>query len=196
MGILDLLCVTTDPVSSTFYGFAYAQDFSTSIAQPLYAVLVMSNSSPTSPTDLTWSVVSMIDGSQLNGYPASVTSVDTSCSYNAQGVFTMLGQYNATSSPGSRKIPYGFRYYPSGSMDPKFRFNGVGSWSNITMADGFNWSGSFNKRAMGYVNMTSTMVLIHASISDSNNAVSLATFDESTKTLTPTAVWEMVWSCF
>ncbi|KAG0271605.1 hypothetical protein BGZ96_005748, partial [Linnemannia gamsii] len=125
MGVLDLLCVTTDPASSTFYGFAYAEDYSSSVVQSQYAVLVMSNSSPTAPTDLTWSVVSMIDGSHLNGYPASMTSVDTSCSYSAQGVFTMLGQYKTTPSPDSRKIPFGFRYYPSGTMDSKFRFNGV-----------------------------------------------------------------------
>jgi hypothetical protein len=81
-------------------------------------------------------------------------------------------------------------------MDPSFGFKGVGSWSNITVADGFNWSGDFNTRTFGYVNTTSAMVLVHASVSGTSNTVSLATFDEDTKTIAPMAVWNMVGSCF
>ncbi|KAG0285281.1 hypothetical protein BGZ96_010439 [Linnemannia gamsii] len=139
MGVLDLLCITTDPDATTFYGLAYAEDYNSTDLKLQYAVLVKSNTNPSSPTNLTWSVVSMFNGSQLNGYPNSVNSVDTSCVMSAQGVFTMLGRYKSTFSSTEIMVPFGIRFDPAGTMDPNFGHKGSGAWMNISVADGFNW---------------------------------------------------------
>ncbi|KAK3830465.1 MAG: hypothetical protein JOS17DRAFT_817441 [Linnemannia elongata] len=187
MGVLDLLCVTTDSDATTFFGFAYAEDYNTAVVKPQYAVLVKSNTNPSSPGDLNWSVVSMFDGSKLNGYPGSVNGVDTSCTMNALGVFTMFGQYTSTAT----KVPFGIRYDPTGTMEPRFGYNGRGAWSNITVQDGFNWSGPFNRYALGYTNGGVDAILVHASLSDTNNTITMATLNESTMTLAPKAVWSV-----
>ncbi|KAK3830447.1 MAG: hypothetical protein JOS17DRAFT_746408 [Linnemannia elongata] len=191
MGVLDLLCVTTDPDATTFFGFAYAEDYNTTVVKPQYAVLVKSNTNPSSPGDLNWSVVSMFDGSKLNGYPGSVNAVDTSCTMNTLGVFTMIGQYNSTASFVGTKVPFGIRYDPAGTMEPRFGYDGRGAWSNITVKEGFNWSGPFNRYALGYTNSGADAMLVHASLSDTNNAITMATLNESTLTLAPMAVWNV-----
>ena len=193
MGVLDLLCVTTDPDATTFFGLAYAEDYSnTTVANPQYAVLVKSNTNPSSPGDLNWSVVSMFDGSKLNGYPGSVNSVDTSCTMNALGVFTMFGRYISTASFAGTKVPFGIRYNPAGTMDPKVGYNGRGAWSNVTIKDGFNWSGPFDRYVLGYTNSSVDAMLVHASLSDTNNTITMATLNESTMTLVPMAIWSIV----
>ncbi|KAK3830444.1 MAG: hypothetical protein JOS17DRAFT_746404 [Linnemannia elongata] len=191
MGVLDLLCVTTDPDATTFFGFAYAEDYNTTVVKPQYAVLVKSNTNPSSPGDLNWSVVSMFDGSKLNGYPGSVNAVDTSCTMNTLGVFTMIGQYNWTASFAGTKVPFGIRYDPAGTMEPRYGYNGRGAWSNITINDEFSWSGPFNRYALAYTNSGADAMLVHASLSDTNNTITMATLNESTMTLAPKAVWNV-----
>lgn len=193
MGKLNLLCLTTDLSATTFFGFAYAEDYDSTLLQPLYAVLVKSNVNPSPSTteNLDWFVVSKIDGSKLSGYPGSINGIDTSCAMNALGVFTMFGQYTSTTPFASTKLPFGIRYDPAGKMDPRVGYNGDGAWSNITVADGFTWSGPFNEYSLGYTNSSANAMLVHASLSDTNT-IALATLDESTMTLAPMAVWSMV----
>ncbi|KAH7050493.1 hypothetical protein BKA57DRAFT_491808 [Linnemannia elongata] len=181
MGWLDLICVTTDPASTTFYGLAYAPDYSTD-SDSKYVVLIRSNTNPISPDDLTWSIVSLIEGWKLAGYPYAPNGSEYTCSSNAQGVFTMFGRA-LSDSTSSIKKPYGIRYNPSGSMDDSFNYRRPGAWQNITVAGGYDWSGGFNRHSLGYVNNAATKVLVHASISDTNNTINLATVDDSTMSL-------------
>ncbi|KAF9295654.1 hypothetical protein BGZ88_001724 [Linnemannia elongata] len=181
MGWLDLICVTTDPASTTFYGLAYAPDYSTD-SDSKYVVLIRSNTNPIAPDDLTWSIVSLIEGWKLAGYPYASNGSEYTCSSNAQGVFTMFGRA-LSDSTSSIKKPYGIRYNPSGSMDDSFNYRRPGAWQNITVAGGYDWSGGFNRHSLGYVNNAATKVLVHASISDTNNTINLATVDDSTMSL-------------
>lgn len=192
MGKLDLLCVTTDVNATTFFGFAYAEDYNSTLLQPLYAVLVKSNANSSFTQGLRWSVVSKFDASKLSGYPGLINGVDTSCAMNALGVFTLFGQYTSTTSFGSTKLPFGIRYDPAGKMNPRVGYNGDGAWSNITVADGFTWSGPFNRYALGYTNSSANAMLVHASFSHTNDTIALATLNESTMTLAPMAVWSVV----
>lgn len=79
-------------------------------------------------------------------------------------------------------------------MEPKFGYTGLGAWMNISVSEGYNWSGSFNRRALGYVGSGATAMLVHAFISETSNSITLATVNESTMTLAPAAVWNMVCS--
>ncbi|KAK3830446.1 MAG: hypothetical protein JOS17DRAFT_775274 [Linnemannia elongata] len=178
MGVLDLLCVTTDPDATTFFGFAYAEDYNTTVSKPKYAVLIKSNTKPISPGDLTWSVVSMFDSSKLAGNPNSVAAADCSCVLSEQGVFTMFGLTPASLSSSTSKMPFGIRYDPTG-----------GTWMNVTVAAGYTWSGVFSRRSLGYVNNGASKVLVHASISASNNTINLATVNESTRSLSAVGLW-------
>ncbi|KAG9069779.1 hypothetical protein KI688_009104 [Linnemannia hyalina] len=92
-GVLNILCVTTDPNAATFFGFAYADDYSTITTNPQLAVRVRSNTNPSSEGDFTWSVVSKLDGSKLNGYPDAVNGVDYSRAINAELVVTVFGRH-------------------------------------------------------------------------------------------------------
>ncbi|OAQ27942.1 hypothetical protein K457DRAFT_20596 [Linnemannia elongata AG-77] len=191
MGKLDLLCVTTDVNATTFFGFAYAEDYNSTLLQPLYAVLVKSNAHSSFMQGLRWSVVSKFDASKLSGYPGLINGVDTSCAMNALGVFTMFGQYSSTTPFASTKLPFGIRYDPAGKMNPMVGYNGDGAWSNITVADGFTWSGPFNRYALGYTNSSANAMLVHASFSHTNDTIALATLNESTMTLAPMADWSV-----
>lgn len=193
-GVLRLLCVTTDPEATTFFGFAYAADYSATTSKPQLAVLVRSNTNPSSEGDLTWSVVSKVDGSKLNGYPGAVTGFDYSCAINAELVFTVFGRHATTSPYTNHKVPFGIRYTPTGAMEPRFGYNGLGVWTNISVSEGLNWSGSFNRRSLGYVGSGATTKLVHAVISETSNNITLAIVNESTMTLEPAAVWKTVCS--
>ncbi|KAG0078008.1 hypothetical protein BGZ90_006108 [Linnemannia elongata] len=140
---------------------------------------------------LKWSVVSKFDASKLSGYPGLINGVDISCAMNALGVFTMFGQYTSTTPFTSTKLPFGIRYDPAGKMNPRVGYNGDGAWSNITVADGFTWSGPFNRYALGYTNSSANAMLVHASFSHTNDTIALATLNESTMTLAPMAVWSV-----
>ncbi|KAG0065135.1 hypothetical protein BGZ89_008578 [Linnemannia elongata] len=141
MGVIDLVCVTTDPGATTYYGLAYADDYGQGSKRINYAVLIKSNTKPISPGDLTWSVVSMFDSSKLAGDPYSVTAADCSCVINEQGVFTMFGLSAGAMSTTASTFPFGIRYDPTS-----------GAWMNVTVNAGYTWSGVFSRRSLGYVN--------------------------------------------
>lgn len=185
MGVIDLVCVTTDPGATTYYGLAYADDYGQGSKKINYAVLIKSNTRPISPGDLTWSVVSMFESSKLAGDPYSVAAADCSCVINEQGVFTMFGLSAGAMSTTASTFPFGIRYDPTS-----------GAWMNVTVNAGYTWSGVFSRRSLGYVNNGTSKVLVHASISTSNNTIYLATVIESTRTLSPKALWTMARKSF
>ncbi|KAF9295656.1 hypothetical protein BGZ88_001726 [Linnemannia elongata] len=141
MGVIDLVCVTTDPGATTYYGLAYADDYGQGSKKINYAVLIKSNTRPISPGDLTWSVVSMFESSKLAGDPYSVAAADCSCVINEQGVFTMFGLSAGALSTTASTLPFGIRYDPTS-----------GVWMNVTVNAGYTWSGVFSRRSLGYVN--------------------------------------------
>lgn len=192
MGLLNTICITTDPGVTAFYGLAFAEGYGPNNDKPEYAILVRSNTNPVSSTNITWTTISTFDSSKLAGYPNAAKGVDYSCAYNEQGVFTMFGRTAGGSSSVTTMVPFGVRYNPNGSMDPRFNYQGTGAWMNITVEDGHTWSGGFTRFSLGYVKTGATKVLVHASISDTKNVVSLATVKDSTGTLAATALWTMV----
>ncbi|KAF9154160.1 hypothetical protein BG015_001736 [Linnemannia schmuckeri] len=103
----------------------------------------------------------------------------------------MFGRAAVSDASDSKKA-YGIRYDPAASMDKSFNFKRPGAWMNITVDGGYNWSGGLNRHALGYVNNGADNVLVHASISNMNKTVSLATVNDSTMTLSPTTLWSML----
>ncbi|KAF9124080.1 hypothetical protein BGX30_001114 [Mortierella sp. GBA39] len=190
MGLIDTICITTDPGVTAFYGLAFAEGYGPNSAKPEHAILVRSNTNPVSSTNITWTTISTFDSSKLTGYPNAAKGVDYSCAYNEQGVFTMFGRTTGGSPSVTTMVPFGVRYDPNGSMDPGFNYLGTGAWMNITV-EGYTWSGGFTRFSLGYVKTGVTKVLVHASISDTNNVVSLATVNDPTGTLAATAAWTM-----
>lgn len=191
MAALDLRCLTTDPDGTTYYSFSYTGTGS----QPprSEAILIKSNTNPASPANLTWSVVSMIDTVYLTYKDQFYFGEDYTCAVNAQGVFTVFGRYNGLTGPNAvPKIPRGFRYDPAGSMDPSFKFEGPGAWSNITFDPVYNWTGLYDQQVLGYVNNAGTSVLVHAYLSVNSTTVNIARVDEATKMLTSAGVWPLV----
>ncbi|KAG0269440.1 hypothetical protein BGZ96_006515, partial [Linnemannia gamsii] len=88
-------------------------------------------------------------------------------------------------------VPFGIRYDPAGTMDPSFSYKGSGAWMNITIADGFNWSGPFRRYFLGYASTVANSALIYASLSETNNVITLAAINESSKILAPKTVWTL-----
>lgn len=124
MSVLNLECVTTDPGATTFYGYAYVDNEPGQSIKGKYTVLVKSNANPTSPIDLRWTVVSMIDNEKLGGY--RTFTVPLSCTISAQGVFTMIARTTRANS-----VPHIIRYDPAGKIEPTWGFKGPGAWTTI-----------------------------------------------------------------
>ncbi|KAK3841651.1 MAG: hypothetical protein J3R72DRAFT_491232 [Linnemannia gamsii] len=174
MGILQLRCVTTDPAATTFYGFAYAKGYNLTApdipSSTNYTVLVKSNTNPASPSELTWSLVSMIESETLTYYDPDY-SHSYACAVNAQGVFSVFISFVTP----SRK-PFGIRYDP-----------GLRAWTNLTVDSKYAWPYVFKEQMLGYVNN----VLVHVVFYSSPGTIYFATMNEATKTLIPAGVWAM-----
>ena len=78
MGVITLNCITTDPDSTTYYGFAYATSYAPRSNYP-DAVLVKSNPNPASPANLTWSVVSRINAQLMLGVYDTLYAPESEC---------------------------------------------------------------------------------------------------------------------
>ncbi|KAF9083147.1 hypothetical protein BGX23_011743 [Mortierella sp. AD031] len=180
MGIISLNCLTTDPDSTTFYGLSKTNTYDArGYSYPdnsFVTVLVKSNSSPVSPYNLTWSVVSRIGSRYLQGGMSTYNEFFT-CAINSQGVFTAF------------RDGYGIRYDPAGTMDPSFGFKGPGAWMNVSVDSAYNWTAGTG--VSGYVNNGATSVLLHSFYSSDSNTIRVATMDEATKRLLPAGVWPM-----
>ncbi|GJJ72148.1 hypothetical protein EMPS_04505 [Entomortierella parvispora] len=97
-------------------------------------VLVKSNASPASLTDISWTLVSAVALGQhylLSGLPMEGTFV---CTVDSTGVFTVL---DATSRYGvtdeTPVIPRGLQYTPGTG-------GASGTWTNIDVSAGYKWS--------------------------------------------------------
>ncbi|KAK3808807.1 MAG: hypothetical protein JOS17DRAFT_545002, partial [Linnemannia elongata] len=189
MGVLDIKCLTTDPDSTAFYGFAYADSYPCSYYYCNNNVLVKSNTNPTSGSTLTWSLVSKISSSNMTRTTSSIYNPKYSCAINAQGVFTMFGWTRASYS--FPETSFGIRYDPAGTMDAKYNFQGSGAWMNITIDSAYNWTGASAQHTLGYVNNGLTTDLVHTAISPDENKIYVAKVNEATKSLTAAGTWAL-----
>lgn len=175
MGILDLCCITADLAATTVYGFAYAKGYDPATPDipntNNYTVLVKSNTNPTSPSALTWSLVSMTKSETLTYYDPAYSD-GVSCTVNAQGVFSAFTTFVTPSVK-----PFGIRYDP-----------GLGAWMNLTVDSKYAWKFPYREQKMGYVNN----VLVHAVYGSPPGTIYFATMNEATKTLIPAGVWATV----
>ncbi|KAG0270302.1 hypothetical protein BGZ95_001739 [Linnemannia exigua] len=187
MGFIDIICLTTNPEATTFYGLAYAttQAFDQHSTGIPHNVLVKSNTNPSLPNYLTWSVVAKIPSSKVLGYGYS-SSIQYSCAINAQEIFTMIGRITDRD-----QAPFGVRYDPAGTMDPSFDYHGPGAWVNITADAGYTLPRNVKKQALGYVSNGGANVLIYASLSDVDNTISLATVSEADKAISTAGTWAL-----
>ncbi|KAF8936753.1 hypothetical protein BGZ47_009358 [Haplosporangium gracile] len=188
MGVLDIICLTTDPDSTTFYGFAYAGIYDCN-HDCSNNVLVKSQANPVSGKNITWSLVSRIDSRNMTGIAAYVDSADFSCSVNAQGVFTMFGWTRYSRNGPGRT--YGLRYDPAGIMDAKYNFQGSGSWMDMAIDRAYDWTETGAQHKLGYVNNGVTTELVHSVLSIDSSKIYLAKVDEATKTLTAAGNWAL-----
>ncbi|KAF9931743.1 hypothetical protein FBU30_009667 [Linnemannia zychae] len=191
MGIIDTIaCLTTDPAATTYY--ALSRDVTYNNTAPIQIILLKSNSNPTSPSSLTWSVVSRIDQSPLVDSSADVfTTYSCTCAVDAQGVFTLFGSPKGASNSLPPNIPVGIRYDPASTTDPKYNYKGPGGWMNIIIDPKYNWGYKYDLQALGYVNSGGSKLLVHCVMNSGSGAVTIATMNESTKTLTAAAVWNL-----
>ncbi|KAG9069784.1 hypothetical protein KI688_009109 [Linnemannia hyalina] len=187
MGVLDIVCLTTDPDSTAFYGFAYANSYDCS-SSCSHNVLVKSNANPTSGSTLTWSLVSKINSKNMTG-----TAVDMyaqfSCAISAQGVFTMFGWARDSELYSNPEITFGIRYDPAGTMDANYNFQGSGAWMNVTIDKAYNWAVTSAQHILRYVNNGGTTDLVHTVLSSNENTIYVAKVDEATKILTAAGTW-------
>ncbi|KAK3836903.1 MAG: hypothetical protein J3R72DRAFT_450044 [Linnemannia gamsii] len=178
-------CITTDAGATTFYGIKYQSITPDPVKPsntllPASIVLFKSNTNPASPTDLSWSVVSRIDSTQLMGTGYWTSGTGISCAISPQGVFTAFIHDNEAR---------GVRYDPAGTMDPSY--NVKGSWTNVVVDPKYLWTSDFELEALGYVLSGSTNVLVHVIFSKASNMLQVATVNDATNTLTGTGVWPL-----
>ncbi|KAF9128238.1 hypothetical protein BGX30_014408 [Mortierella sp. GBA39] len=188
MGRLDVLCLTSTPDSSTFYGLDVAISFDNlpnSYRSSTSVVIYKSNSNPTSPANLTWSVVSRIPSSDLNVYGQG----EHTCAVNANGVFTFIFQ-NYTSA-ASRTVPSGYRYDPFGlpGSDTLIGTKGSGTWRPFKVDPNYQWvttayttNPNQINQALGYVSTPAGSYLVHCMLGGST--LFIASHDETSNDLT------------
>lgn len=194
MGRLDFSCLTSTPDSSTFYGLDTTNSFDdlpNSYRTGYSFVIFKSNSNPTSPANLTWSVVSRISVKYLK----SVGWGDYSCVVNADGVFTsFFRNYTASSLP----VPSGFQYDPFGlpGSDTLIGEKGPGTWRPFKVDPSYQWLKPYGSsqlsQAIGYVSSPAGPYLLHCMLSEST--IQFARQEETNGVLTLTKVggWNLV----
>ncbi|KAK3830492.1 MAG: hypothetical protein JOS17DRAFT_746520 [Linnemannia elongata] len=188
MGRLDFSCLTSTPDSSTFYGLDTTNSFDdlpNSYRTGYSFVIFKSNSNPTSPANLTWSVVSRISVKYLK----SVGWGDYSCVVNADGVFTsFFRNYTASSLP----VPSGFQYDPFGlpGSDTLIGEKGPGTWRPFKVDPSYQWLKPYGSsqlsQAIGYVSSPAGPYLLHCMLSEST--IQFARQEETNGVLTLTKV--------
>ncbi|KAF9537817.1 hypothetical protein EC957_007646 [Mortierella hygrophila] len=197
MGRLDVLCLTSTPDSSTFYGLDVANSFddlSNSYRSGSSVIIYKSNSNPTSPASLTWSVVSRIPSNDLNLYGQG----EHTCTVNANGVFTFFFQ-NYTSA-ASRTVPSGYRYDPYGlpGSDTLIGAKGSGTWRPFKVDPNYQWvaaawptgSNQINQ-ALGYVSSPAGPYLVHCMLGGSTLIIASHNETSNDLTLSKVGTWTL-----
>ncbi|KAF9982518.1 hypothetical protein BGZ75_006106 [Mortierella antarctica] len=196
MGGNTFNCLTTDSGATTFYGMIFADDYAISkypTRQTSVVAVVKSNTNPSSPLSMTWSLVSKIGFESLTGQVTQPNEM-AKCAINSKGVFSLLVHfgYRSAGSPGPEG-PRIYQYDPNGkTMDASFNYKGAGSWSNVTVDStdpaitGPHW---FSPQ-LQYVYNGQVETLVLSFLGDEYN-VELFVLKEVTNTLAHAATWKM-----
>ncbi|KAG0307329.1 hypothetical protein BGZ97_000436, partial [Linnemannia gamsii] len=134
MGKLGIDCLTSTPDSSTFYGLdsTYSYDYTTEYKDGTSFIIFKSNTNPTSPENLTWSLVSRIYVEDL-GF---ASPNDFTCAVDAHGAFTFF--FRDWKQPN---FPSGVLYDPNGIVDSHAiaGSKGPGTWRTIDGSMHYQW---------------------------------------------------------
>lgn len=195
MGRLDFLCLTSTPDSATFYGFDVAHsidDLPNSYRSGSSVIIFKSNSNPTSPANLTWSVVSRISTEYLNAYSAG----DYSCFVDGNGVFTSI--FRNYTSDASKAVPSGFQYDPNGhpGSDTLIGSKGPGTWRPFKVDQSYRWgtltSSNQVSQAIGHASSPTGSYLVHCIIRDSTLQIARLEETNNVLTLSKVGTWNLV----
>ncbi|KAG0205435.1 hypothetical protein BGX33_007915, partial [Mortierella sp. NVP41] len=127
-GTLHLDCITSDPSSSYLYGIASAnKDAASKGYSDSSVVLVKSNYSPANLVNITWTVISSVNGKDFSYNYPTFTTVD--CTVNDKGDFAAFFRppYRALSK--TTIVPMGLRYDPVAD-----------TWSPIRSTAHYGWT--------------------------------------------------------
>ncbi|KAG9320020.1 hypothetical protein KVV02_002072 [Mortierella alpina] len=198
MGGNTFNCLTTDSGATTFYGMIFADDYAISkyrTHQNRVVAVVKSNTNPSSPLSMTWSVVSKIGFESLTGQVTQAQPPEMAkCAISSKGVFSLLVHfgYNSAGSPGPEG-PRVYQYDPNGkTMDASFNYRGAGSWSNVTVdpTDPAITGPYWFSPQLQYVYNGQMETLVLSFLGDKYN-VELFVLKEVTNTLAHAATWKM-----
>ncbi|KAK3841630.1 MAG: hypothetical protein J3R72DRAFT_150187 [Linnemannia gamsii] len=182
-GRLNLDCIASDPTSSVLYGIANARG-----KDDEYTVLVKSNTNPSNPGNIDWSIVSKVKISKTGyRYPLINTVV---CAVSSGGEFSAF-YYDPsyTTVAGPALVPIGVQFDPKKEAEA-----GAGSgWSDII--------GSRTKLAWTHRYLVPKAFYVRDASSGAESAVLLLTddfasvirfgvVDEATNTLQLAGVWK------
>lgn len=147
MGQLEALCFAQG-TDNTLYALAYGYDLSSPSSDNAVAALLKSNASPSSPSALTWQVVSTVRKGDLFTF---FSDTWIQCVADPDGGF-LVWSYQ-TYRPGQEKYrPGGFRYDPSLSTPSGTTTKmGKGGWVNVDTPINYRWSSPTSGSALSYL---------------------------------------------
>ncbi|KAG0084679.1 hypothetical protein BGZ93_009989 [Podila epicladia] len=167
MSLLGPTCVASD--GTTLYAF-----LNTGNGDTAAITLAVSNTAPTSLTNLSWKVISTVPQKDLNyiGGFAMVGQID--CIVNDKGVFTImsLGTKTANNDNPLLTKAAGLQYNPA-----------TKSWTNINSSDDYKWTLGTGSALFEVANgATSTVMQIYGT-GVATTTSSVAVYDPSTQTM-------------
>ncbi|KAK3830381.1 MAG: hypothetical protein J3R72DRAFT_528067 [Linnemannia gamsii] len=188
MGKLIPDCLTSTPDGSTFYGVESTESTDETVSDSKYDssfVIVKSNTHPTSPENLTWSVWNRIYLDDLP--PKSMSGGKLACAVNNEGVFTFIGRFGSSTFYPSE--PYGYRYDPNGKSGSGSiaAYNGRGTWTVVKIQ--YEWRVFYDIHLLEYVNSPTGLQLVHCHRIDYK--LNCATYNEETNALVTGWSWIM-----
>lgn len=158
---LNPICFCTDGT----YIYAYALITTTDMGA-YTNVLAKSNASPTSLSEITWTLESAVALGSLYYMFGNVLLGAIDCTVDSNGVFTILDASSKYSvSDETPTITRGLQYTPS-----------TGKWTNINASSGYKWN-FLTHAALFPVGGTWMQVF---RTSDVDNSISVAIFDKTT----------------
>ncbi|KAG0269976.1 hypothetical protein DFQ27_001237 [Actinomortierella ambigua] len=148
MGQLEVECFATDELSMVLYAFAYGFDQSrgNSYEDRQIGILLKSNSAPSGPTGVTWSVVSTVRQDSLR-----FLRMAPACVVDPSGVFVAFSsRTNLNSQDPSNDRPGGIMYDPT--LTPTRNSTGPGGWANINVPNTYPWKDDGSPSTVFYIN--------------------------------------------
>ncbi|KAF9080113.1 hypothetical protein BGX29_002565 [Mortierella sp. GBA35] len=160
MGQLEASCfaqVSGNTLYALAFGYDHTVPSSTSGASAV-VVLLKSNTSPSSPSALTWEVVSTIPRDSLFSFGDSPR---LQCLVDPNGGFLAwsYNTYRPGQGPAAQSRPGGFRYDPS--LPEGAGSKGKGGWANVETPMSYSWTSSLAGGDLFYVKEGSQYNIYH-----------------------------------